>query len=93
MKGENPPSLTGVMFRLPMEILFLKRMVCFCVTDGVKLLAQIQLRPTQQQAHLLRETIEQANAACTYTSDDAWAKQQFGHYRLHKVNYINGPCS
>ena len=63
-------------------------MVCFCVTDGVKLLAQIQLRPTQQQAHLLRETIEQANAACTYTSDDAWAKQQFGHYRLHKVNYI-----
>jgi len=55
----------------------------------VKLIAQIQIRPTQEQARLLLETIERSNAACNYASDYAWENKEYGQYRLQKAIYYD----
>ena len=53
----------------------------------MKLVAQVQLQPTPQQAQLLRRTMERANQACSHLSQQAWETKSFGRYVLHKLAY------
>src|SRR5258706_4552585 len=53
----------------------------------MKLVEQLQLRPTDQQRLLLKATLERANAACNAISDYAWQHQTFGQYALHDALY------
>jgi len=53
----------------------------------MKLTAQVKLLPTPEQAELLRQTLETANAACDYLSRRAWQSQTFKQFALHKLSY------
>jgi putative transposase len=53
----------------------------------MKLIAQLKLKTTPEQAAALRKTLEQANAACNYISKLAWETKTFNQYRLHKLVY------
>jgi IS605 OrfB family transposase len=53
----------------------------------MKLVAQVKLRPTPEQADLLQHTLEQANAACRLVSDTAWETKTFRQYDLHHKCY------
>jgi putative transposase len=53
----------------------------------VKLVAQVKLLPTPEQADALRHTLEQANAACRFVSDTAWETKTFRQYDLHHKCY------
>ena len=55
----------------------------------MKLIAQIKLLPTPEQAQALRKTLEVANAACNYISDQAWESQTFRQFPLHKLTYYS----
>jgi putative transposase len=54
---------------------------------GMKLIAQLQLKPTDHQHQLLKATLERANAACNAVSDYAWGHKAFGQYDLHHALY------
>ncbi|MBK7454490.1 MAG: hypothetical protein IPJ46_12445 [Anaerolineales bacterium] len=47
----------------------------------MKLIAQIKLLPTPEQAQALRKTLEVANAACNYISQQAWDSQTFKQFQ------------
>ncbi len=51
------------------------------------LTATVKLLPTAEQADLLRQTIERANAACNWISQQAWQSRTFGQIGLHKLTY------
>lgn len=53
----------------------------------MKLVVNLKLKPTQEQADILKRTLETANAACNYLSERAWASKIFGQYKLHKQAY------
>ena len=53
----------------------------------VKLIAQVKLLPTKEQAQALKETLERANTACDAISTAAWHSKTFGQYALHKLIY------
>ena len=53
----------------------------------MKLTAVVKLHPTPEQAAILRETRERANAACTAIAALAWERQTFGQYKLHHAVY------
>jgi len=53
----------------------------------MKLVINLKLKPTEEQANLLEETLETANAACNYLSKRAWESKIFGQYNLHKLAY------
>lgn len=53
----------------------------------MKLIAQIQLRPTPEQAESLVRTLERANAAANRLSDLAWSERTFRQYDLHRRAY------
>jgi putative transposase len=53
----------------------------------MKLIAQVKLLPTPEQADALKRTLETANAACDYISQVAWEKQTFGKFALQKLCY------
>jgi putative transposase len=53
----------------------------------VKLIAQVKLLPTKEQAKALKETLERANTACDAISTMAWHSKTFGQYALHKLTY------
>ena len=53
----------------------------------MKLIAQIQLKPTPEQAKALKETLQTANAACDFLSSLSWEHQTFGQFALHKIGY------
>ena len=55
----------------------------------MKLIAQIKLLPAPEQAQALRKTLEVANAACNYISDQAWESQTFRQFPLHKLTYYS----
>ncbi|MBK7453242.1 MAG: hypothetical protein IPJ46_05865 [Anaerolineales bacterium] len=55
----------------------------------MKLIAQIKLLPTPEQAQALRKTLEVANAACNYISDQAWESQTSRQFPLHKLTYYS----
>ena len=53
----------------------------------MRLIAQLQLKPTPEQCQALKETLQVANAACDYLSALAWDNQTFGQFALHKIGY------
>jgi IS605 OrfB family transposase len=53
----------------------------------VKLIAQLKLLPSPEQADALRATLETANAACDYVSRVAWESGAFREYPLRKLVY------
>ena len=53
----------------------------------MKLIAQVKLQPTEQQADALQRTMEAANRAANYLSDIAWDTKQFRQYDLHHAAY------
>lgn len=53
----------------------------------MKLIAQVKLVPSEEQAQALKETLVLANAACNWISAHAWEKKVFGQYSLHKEVY------
>ncbi len=53
----------------------------------MKLIAQVKLQPTPEQAATLKETIERSNAAANYVSSISWEKQVFRQYDLHHILY------
>jgi IS605 OrfB family transposase len=53
----------------------------------MKLVVNIKLKPTQEQATALRRTLETANEACNYLSNLSWDTKTFGQYALHKLAY------
>lgn len=55
----------------------------------MKLIAQVKLQPTPEQAAVLKCTLELTNEACNYLSDRAWQSRTFQQYRLHKLAYYD----
>jgi putative transposase len=53
----------------------------------MKLVAQLKLRPTKEQARILKDTIACANAACNRISEVAWERRTFGKHALQKLCY------
>ena len=53
----------------------------------MKLTAVVKLLPSADQFRLLLKTLEAANAACNFISQQAWAAQQFGRVPVHKLTY------
>ncbi len=53
----------------------------------MKLVAQVKLQPTPEQASALLQTLETANAACNSLSAWAWEHQTFGQWAMHKAQY------
>jgi putative transposase len=58
-----------------------------CDTVVVKLIAQVKLIPTKEQAKLLKQTIASANACCDAISELAFHSQTFGQYAIHQAFY------
>lgn len=71
----------------PSAFLFLTDVCKHIIMIAMKLIAQVKLQPTEEQAAALAETIRQANAACNYLSDQAWKSQCFRQYALHGLAY------
>jgi len=55
----------------------------------MKLVVNLKLKPTEDQAILLKTTLETANAACNYISSKAWEAKVFGQYSIHKLTYYD----
>lgn len=53
----------------------------------MKLVANLKLNPTPEQAHELRLTLERCNKACNWLSERAWESKTFRQYDLHKLCY------
>ncbi len=53
----------------------------------MKLIAQLKLNPTPEQAAALFHTLDVANAACNHISNVAWQQQVFGKFDLQKLCY------
>ena len=53
----------------------------------VKLTAKVRLKPTDEQAELLLQTMQEANAACDRISVWAWNNKTFGQYKIHHGTY------
>jgi putative transposase len=58
-----------------------------CYTFVMKLIAQVKLNPTKQQAKFLKQTIEQANKTCDAISELAFHSLIFGQYAIHQAFY------
>lgn len=55
----------------------------------MKLIAQVKLQPTAEQADALRRTLEASNAAANFLSDLAWSSRMFRQYDLHHAAYYD----
>jgi IS605 OrfB family transposase len=53
----------------------------------MKLTATIKLLPTDEQRQFLYQTLERANTACNWISEQAWTTQTFNMTRLHHLAY------
>lgn len=53
----------------------------------MKLIAQVKLLPTPEQANALRKTLEVSNTACNHISNQAWEYRTFRQFPLHKLTY------
>jgi IS605 OrfB family transposase len=53
----------------------------------MKLTATVKLQPSDIQRELLFETLEEANAACNYISEQAWGAKVFGRVPVHELTY------
>ncbi len=55
--------------------------------EGMKLITQLKLMPTPEQATVLLQTLTVANAACNSMSETAWQTHTFRQFDLHKLCY------
>lgn len=55
----------------------------------MKLIAQVKLQPTEDQADSLRQTILAWNGAANYISEQAWMRKSFRKYDLHHATYYD----
>src|SRR5690606_9264926 len=55
----------------------------------MKLVANIQLKPTPEQSKMLRETLERCNAACNAISQQGFEAGKTRQYDLHKLVYVS----
>ena len=55
----------------------------------MKLISQVKLRPTPEQADALRRTLLAWNRAANYISDQAWMRKSFRAYDLHHATYYD----
>ena len=55
----------------------------------MKLTAQLKLKPSEQQAGVLLQTMHAANAAANFVSGIAWDTCQFQQYSLHHACYYS----
>ena len=53
----------------------------------MKLVANLKLKPTPEQACALKATLERCNEACNWLSEVAFRDKIFGQYNLHKLTY------
>jgi putative transposase len=53
----------------------------------MKLIAQVKLQPTEQQADALKRTLVAANKAANLISDMAWETKHFRQFDLHHAGY------
>ena len=53
----------------------------------MKLTAKVRLKPTDEQAELLLQTMGEANTACDRISVWAWENKVFGQYKIHHGTY------
>jgi IS605 OrfB family transposase len=53
----------------------------------MKLTATVKLLPTPEQAALLKQVLETANAACDYISAVAWQHRKFSRNAVHHLTY------
>src|SRR5215213_6089819 len=84
--GEEPQFESSQTFKCYHSFVQVLKM---CYTFVVKLIAQVKLNPTKQQAKLLKQTIEQANATCDAISELAFNSQTFGQYAIHQAYYAH----
>jgi len=64
------------------------KLLLFCYTEyAMKLTAQVKLLPSQEQYDALQKTLETANRACNYISEQAWETGTFGQFKLQKLTY------
>lgn len=75
--GEEPPSK-----RKQLSILDIT-----CYRARMKLIVNLKLVPTPEQAKSLKATLERANAACHWMSKQGWIHQTLKQYALHKLTY------
>ena len=57
------------------------------VSGCMKLTAKVKLLPTDDQARLLRRTLETANLACDHISTRAWNAKMFNRFKIQKLTY------
>ncbi len=53
----------------------------------MKLIAQVKLQPTEQQANALKRTMDAANRAANFLSALVWDTKQFRQYDMHHAAY------
>jgi putative transposase len=53
----------------------------------MKLIAQVKLQPSTEQAELLLQTMQCFNEACNFISEQAWQSRQFRRVDLQKLTY------
>lgn len=53
----------------------------------MKLTAVVKLLPTDEQRQILLQTIERANAACNWISEQAWEAKTFARVPVHRLTY------
>ncbi len=53
----------------------------------MKLIVNLKLIPTPAQAKSLKSTLERANAACNWISEQGWNSTTLKQYALHKLTY------
>ncbi len=53
----------------------------------MKLIAQVRLYPNEEQAQMLKQTLDQANTLCNVMSEYAWEQKVFGAFKLQKLSY------
>jgi len=53
----------------------------------MKLTATVKLQPTDIERQLLFETLDRANAACNWISEQAWVSKAFGRVPVHRLTY------
>src|SRR5436305_7037479 len=59
----------------------------FSYNSVMKLTVKVKLLPSDDQRQRLKQTLETANAACNWISQQAWESQTFGRVPLHKQTY------
>lgn len=55
----------------------------------MKLIAQVKLQPTREQAELLLQTMQRFNEACNFISEQAWESKTFRRVDLQKLTYYD----